>query len=150
MVRPFPLITFIRQFIKLSNNPWKVLLTKIANGIPCLFVFMWPHVGLENQIGNQPLSWFSQFFFWLWRCDFYLVQTIKFQQDVQGDILLATLDLVVFPNIATITMFHVNSWEKFTHLWTFPPRTSSKWINHRRQANRADTGQEWESSTVSH
>ena len=65
--------------------------------------------GLGTHRGNQPLSWFSQFNFWLWRCYSHLVHIVKFQLDVQGGILITTLDLSVFPNIATTTIlnFHI-------------------------------------------
>ena len=128
------LITFIRWFFKFPNNLWKVLLNDISDGIPCLFLLIWPCFVLDNQRGNQPLYWSSQLNFWLWRCDSHLVQTIKFQQYVQGDILVTTLDLSVFTHIAKTTFLCSQLWIhqvlNFPHLWTFPPRTFSKWINH--------------------
>ena len=44
------------KFIKLPNNLRKVVLTDISNGIPCLFVILWPSFDLETQRGNQPIS----------------------------------------------------------------------------------------------
>ena len=111
MYVPLLLITSVRQFFKLPNNLWKVLLTDISDGIPCLFVFLRPCFVLDTQRGNQLISWSYQLNFWLWGCDSRLVQNVKFQQDVQGDILFTTLDLSVFPKIATTTIFHVHSWE---------------------------------------
>ena len=121
MFRPLPLIIFIRQFSKLPNNLLEVLITDISGFMPCLFVFVWTYFGLETQGGNQPLSWYFQFLFWLWRCDFHLLQAIKFQQNVQGDILVTTLDLSVFTNIVTTTIFHVHSWELFFTYERFLP-----------------------------
>ena len=73
-----------------------------------LFVFLRPYFDLEIQSGYQPLYWSSQFSFWLWRCGFHLVQTVKLCWDIQGDDLVTTLDLFVFPNFATTTIFHVH------------------------------------------
>ena len=106
------LITFIRQFFKLLNNIWKVLLPDISDGTPFLFVFVWPYFGLETNRGDQTLSWSFQFFFWIWICHFHLVQTVKFQWYFQGDILVTNLDLPVFPNITTTTNFHVHIQEQ--------------------------------------
>ena len=39
MFGPPPLINFIRTFLKLPVNLWKVLHTDISDGIPCLFYF---------------------------------------------------------------------------------------------------------------
>ena len=85
-----------------------VLLADISYGIPCLFALLWPYFGLDTQRGNQLLPWSFQIIFWLWRCDSHLVQTVNFQRYVQCDILATTLDLSVFPNIATTTIFHVH------------------------------------------
>ena len=70
---PPPLITFIRYFLKLPDNLWRVLLTDIYYGIPCLFSFLWPWLVLETQRGNQTLYWFSQIYIlalkiWLSSC----------------------------------------------------------------------------------
>ena len=75
------------------------------------FLFMWTCFGLDTQRINEPLSWSSLIISWLWRYDFHLVQTVKFQRDVQCDILVTNLDLSVFPNIFTTTKFHVHNWE---------------------------------------
>ena len=93
---PLPHITLMMQLLKLPDNLWNILHTDISNGIPCTFIFIWPYNGLETQKCNQPLSWSSQIIFWLWRCDFHLVQTTKFQRDVQGDILFTILIYLCF------------------------------------------------------
>ena len=91
----------------------KVLHTDIFDGISCLFVFWRPYFGLEIQISYQPLSWYLQLYFWLWICGFHLVQIVKLPWDIQnliniqGDTLVTTLDLLVFPNFTTTTVFHV-------------------------------------------
>ena len=110
MIRPLPFITFIRQFFKLPNNLQKVLLTNISDGIPCLFYFCGLNLALKPREVINPFPDLSNFF-WLWRCDFHLVQIVKFQRDVQGDILVTTLDLSMFPNITMTAMFHVYSCE---------------------------------------
>ena len=100
------------QIFKLFDNIGKVLHADISDGTPCLFVFFWPCFGLESQSNYQPLSWSSQFPFWLWRCGFHLVQTVKLLWDIQGDTLVTTLDLLVFPNFSTTTIFHVHRLKK--------------------------------------
>ena len=45
------------------------------------------------------------------KLSFDIVQTFKFQRDVQGGILITTLDLSVFPNITMTTIFHDHSCE---------------------------------------
>ena len=82
------------------------------------FFALWPYNGLEIQRGNQPFLWYFEIIFWLWRFGFHLVHTTKFQQDVQGDILLTILSLSIFSNIVTTTIFHVNrceltKWKRF-------------------------------------
>ena len=101
-------ITLIRQIFELLDNIWKILHTDISNGITWLFLFLWPCMGFDTQRGNKPLSWYSQIIFWIWRCDSHLVHTNKLQQYVQGDVLLTIINLSVFPNIATTTIFHVH------------------------------------------
>ena len=96
------------QFFKLFDNVGKVLHADISDGVPFLFVFLRPCFGLESQSCYQPLSWSTQFSSWLWRCGFYLVQTVKLLWYIQGDTLVTTLDLLVFPNFATTTTFHVH------------------------------------------
>ena len=96
------------QFFKLFDFFGKVIHTDISDGIPCIFVFFWPCFGLESQSGYQPLSWSPQFSFWLWICGFHPVQTVKLLWDIQGDTLVTTPDLLVFPNFATTTIFHVH------------------------------------------
>ena len=93
---------------KLFYNVVKVLHADISDGIPFLFVFFWPCFGLESQTGYQPLSWYPQFSFWLWRCGFHLVHTVKLLWDIQGDTLVTTLDILVFPNFVKTTIFHVH------------------------------------------
>ena len=100
-------IRYFSNFLKIFDNIRKVLLADISDGIPWLFVFLQPYFGLEIQSGYQPLSWSSQFSFWLWRCGFHLVQTVKLFWDIQGDDLVTTLDLLVFPNFETTKIFHV-------------------------------------------
>ena len=95
------------QFFKLFDFIGKVLHADISDGIPCLFVFFRPCFGLERQSGYQPLSWSPQLYFWLWRCGFHLVQTVKLLWYIQGDTLVTTLDLLVLPNFLTTTVFHV-------------------------------------------
>ena len=106
-----PHIILIRQLFKWLNNLRNILQTEISNCIPFLFVLIWPSNGLETQRGNQPLSGYSKIIFWIWRCDFYLVETTKIQRYDQGDVLLITIDLHMFPNIATTTIFHVHQCE---------------------------------------
>ena len=96
------------QFFKLFDNIRKVLISDISDGIPSLFVFLRPYFGLEIQSSYQPLSWSSQFYFWLRRCGFHLVQTVKICWDIQGDDIFTNLDVLVFPNFATTTIFHVH------------------------------------------
>ena len=105
MFGPPPLINFIRKFIKLPDNLLKVLHTDISDGITLLFVFLWNCFGLDTQRCNQPLYWYSQIIFWLWICDSHLVQTAKLQRYVQNDVIITTLDISVFPNISTTTIF---------------------------------------------
>ena len=52
------------------------------------------------------LAFLYQFLFWLWICGFYIVQTVKLRWDIQGDDLVTTFDLLVFPNFAMTTIFH--------------------------------------------
>ena len=111
MLGPPYLITFIRQFLKLPDNLWKVLHTDISDGTPLIFVFLWPWFDLETQRGNQPLYWFSYIIFFLWRFNSRLVRTAKLQLYFQGGVLITTLDLSVFPNFFLTTNFHVHSCE---------------------------------------
>ena len=111
MFGPPPLITFINQFLKIPDNIWKVLHTDISNGITCFLVFIWPCFGLESHRDNQTLSWSYCIIFWIWWYGSHSVQTDKLQQDLQGDVLITTLDLYVFPNITTPINFHVHSCE---------------------------------------
>ena len=113
MFGPLPHIILISKLLKLFNNPGNILQTDIINGMPCLFVFIWPYNGIETKRGNQPLSWYSQKIFWFWICDFHLVQTTKIQRYVQGDVLLTILDRPVFPNIVMTTIFYVRRCELF-------------------------------------
>ena len=71
-------------------------------------IFAKPYFGLESQSVCQPLSWSSHFSFWLWRYGFRVVHTVKLLWDIQGDGLVTTLDLLVFPNFSTTTIFHVH------------------------------------------
>ena len=96
------------KFIKLFDNVGNLLLAGIFNGIPCLFLFLRPYFRLEIHSGYQPLSWSSQWSFWLWRCGFHIVQTVKLCWDIQGEDLVTILDLLVFPNLLTTTIFHVH------------------------------------------
>ena len=105
---PFLHITLIRQLLKLLNNLGNILQADISNGMPCLFLFLWPSNGIETHRGNQPLYWAPQISFWFWRCDFNLVQTSKIQRNVQGDLILTILDPPVFPNILNTTIFHIH------------------------------------------
>ena len=105
------LLNFIRQFLKLPYILWKVLNIDISYVISCPFVFLWTCFGPETHRGNQSSSWFSQNIFCLWSCDFHLVKTSKLQRNVQGDVLVTTIDLSVFPNITKITIFHIHSCE---------------------------------------
>ena len=108
---PLPHISLTRLFFKLIDNLWSILHTDIINGIPCLFVFLWPYISLETQRGNQPLSWSSLIIFWLWRCDYHLVHAAKLQMYVQGDVLITILNLFVFTNISTTTIVYFHSCE---------------------------------------
>ena len=109
---------YLNKIFKLFDFVGKVLHTDISDGIPCLFVFLRPCFGLETQGGNQPLSWSLQFYFWIWRCGFHLVQIIKFLWDfqnlvhVQGDTLITILELSMFPNIALTTVSHVHRFKQ--------------------------------------
>ena len=67
-----------------------------------------PYFNLEIQSGYQPLSWYSQFSFWLWRCGLHLVKNVKLCWNVQVDDLVTTLDLLVFPIFVTTTIFYVH------------------------------------------
>ena len=106
-----PIITFIRKCFKLPDDIWKLLHTEISNRTPCIFVVIWSCIGLVTQSSNQSLSWSSQIIFWIWIFDSNLVQTAKLQQYVQGDVLVTTLYLSVFPNIAMTTIVRVHSCE---------------------------------------
>ena len=119
---PPSLIPFIRQFLKLPDNLWNVLYTDISYGIPCLFVFLWPYFDLGTQRSNWPLSWSSQIIFWLWICDFHIVQTAKLQWYFHGDFLITTLDLSEFSNILMNTIFHAHSWELTKFELSLPER----------------------------
>ena len=124
-------IRYLEMFFKLFDNFVKVLHDDISDGIPFLYVFFRPCFGIGSQSGYQPLSWSSQFFFWLWRFGFRIVQTVKLFWDVQGEDLVTTLDILVFPNFAATTIFSCLQTEtSLPYLLTFPPRTSSKWSNH--------------------
>ena len=114
------------KFLQLPYNFLKVLHTDIYYGIPWIFAPLWPWFGLENQRCNQPLSWYSQIIFWLWRCDSHLFKTDKLQRFVQGGVLFTTLYLYVFPNIATTTIFHVHSCELTRCKIFFPCELSSQ------------------------
>ena len=116
-------------FFNILDNLWNILHTDISNDIPFLVMFLWPYNGRETQRDNQPLSWSSKIIFWLWRYYFHLVQTKKFQRDVQGDVLLTMPNLLLFPNIVIPTIFHVRICE-LHQVCTFPPIMSSNWINH--------------------
>ena len=111
MFGPYTIINFIRQFIKIPDNIWKILHTDISDGIPLLFVFLWTCFGLDTRRCNQPLYWSYQIIFLLWICDSHIVQTAKLQRYVQNDVVITTLDLFVFTNISTTTIFHFNSCE---------------------------------------
>ena len=111
MFGPLLHITLIMQLFKIFDNIWKIIHTDISNGTPCLFVFLWPHIGLDTQRGNQQLSWSSQIIFCIWICDYRLSQTTKFQLYEQGDAFLTILNPSVFPNIFTTTNFHVHRCE---------------------------------------
>ena len=68
----------------------------------------------------NPFSDLPKIIFWIWRCDYHLVQISNFQLDIQGDVLVTALDLCYFPNILTTTIFHVHSW-KLVNCETFLP-----------------------------
>ena len=107
---PLPFLTFISWLLKLPDIILRFLHTDISVGIPVLFVFIWHYFILDTQRSNQPISWYSQFYLFILKCDYHLVQTAKFQQDVQGDLLVTTLDLAVSTNITTTSIFQVHSW----------------------------------------
>ena len=111
MFGPLPHITLIIQLFKILDNILNILHTDIINGISYLFVFLWTYIGLETQRGNQPLSWSSLIIFWIWRCDFHLVQNTKFQRDFQSGELITILNLYVFTSIATNTISLVHGFE---------------------------------------
>ena len=79
----------------------------------CAFFIFRPCFGLESQSGYQPLSWYTQFSFWLWRCGFHLFQTVKIFWDIQGDNLVTNFDILVFPNFLTTTIFMCTDWNKY-------------------------------------
>ena len=106
-------INLIRQLLKFLNELLNILHNDIRNGITCLFVFLWPYNGIETQRGNQPLSWSTTILFWIWICDFHILQTNKIQRYVHGDVLLTIFDIPVFTNIATTAIFHVHQCEIF-------------------------------------
>ena len=66
---------------------------------------------LRSREVINPFHDINQIIFWLWICDSHIVQTNKFQQYFQGDVLLTILNLSVFPNIVTTTIFHVHRCE---------------------------------------
>ena len=119
----------IPNFLKLFDNLRKVLLADISDGIPCLFVFFRPYFGLESQIGYQPLPWSSQFSFWLLRCGFHLVQTIKLFRDIQVTILSLPFISLRFLTLWRPHFSCSHTETNIFYLWTFPPRTSSEWSN---------------------
>ena len=98
----------LSNFLKLFDNLRKILLAEISDGIPFLSVFLRAYFVLEIQSGYQPLSWSYQSYFWLWRCGFHIFQTVKLCWDIHGDDLVTNLDLLVFPNFLTTTIFHVH------------------------------------------
>ena len=110
---PF-LMRYLNKIFKLFDFVGKVLHTDIYDGIPCLFIFCRPCLGLESKSGYQPLSWSLHFYFWLWRCGFHLVHIVKFLWDfqnlvhVQSDTLITILDLSMFPNIELTTVSYVH------------------------------------------
>ena len=101
----FAFITYIRRTIKLLEQLPELLISNISNGKPC-FLFSWPF-SPEIQRGIHPLTWSPYVIFWLWRGEFHIVQTIKIIRDIQYNVLLAIIDLPMFPNSATYTTFHV-------------------------------------------
>ena len=128
MFRTIMHITLIRQDFKTLDNIWKILHTFISNAIPC-FLFPLPYIGIDTQRSNQPMSWSSLILFWFWRCDFHLLQTTKFQRDVQGDVLITIINISVFPNIFNNHNFPCS--QVWIHqVWNFPPIFFSKWSNH--------------------
>ena len=114
-------IRYLDNVFKLLDFFGKFLHTEISDGIPLLFIYFRPCFGLEIQSGYQPLSWYLQFYFWLWICGFHLVKIVKLLGDIQnlinnpGDTLFTTLDLLVFPNPATTTFLHVHRLKKILH-----------------------------------
>ena len=80
MSGPIPYITLMRQLLKILGDILKILHNDISKGIPCLIVFLWPYNGLETQIFNQPLSWYSQIIFYIWRYDFILFRLQNFKE----------------------------------------------------------------------
>ena len=110
MFGPIPHITLIRQFSNfLIIFERYFILTLVMAYLA--FSPLWPFNVIQMHKGNQPLSWSSQIIFWLQRYDFYLVHTAKFQRDVQCDILTTILNIPMFTNIKTTTIFHVHRCE---------------------------------------
>ena len=52
MFGPLPHITCIMQKFKLLDNIWKILLTDISNGIPCIFFFELTMVLILREVIN--------------------------------------------------------------------------------------------------
>ena len=108
------------QFFKLFDFVGKVLHADISDGIPFLFVFFWPCFGLESQSGYQPLSWSPQFSFWLWRCGFHIVQTVKLLWDIQGEYLSLPLISLCFITLWRPQFFMFTDWNKYFLPVNFP------------------------------
>ena len=108
------------QFFKIFDNVGKVLHADISDGIPCLFVFFRPYFGLDSQSGYQPLSRSPQFSFWLWRCGFHLVHTVKLCWDIQGDNISLPLISLCFLTLRRPQFFMFTDWNKYFLPVNFP------------------------------
>ena len=101
-------IRYPANFLKLFDHLRKVLLADISDGIPCLFVFLRTLLWYwKPELLPTPFLIFPIFLLtmkmWFPSCSD--CQTLW---DVQVDNLFTTLDLLVFPNFATTTIFYVH------------------------------------------
>ena len=105
-------IRYLDNCFKIFDFVGEVLLTDISYGITYLILFFRPSFGLERHSGYQPLSWSPQFYLWLWRCGFHIVQTVKLLWNIQVYTLVTTLDLLVFLTLRQPQFFMFTDWNQ--------------------------------------
>ena len=114
----FLFVRYILWIIKLLVKTPDILVSNVSNGNPChLFIFL--TFGPKNQRRSHTLTWSSHIIPWLWRSKSPLVQKIKPQRNVQGDILFSIIDFPVFINIAPSKTCHVH-WCGLIFPWRLP------------------------------